>query len=132
MAMAWPTDPSSCQLAEPLSTPTYRTCHTHTQIRSILDTVQDPERAKVAVNSERLKTLMQAYLTLPGGAEYQTAMAGFQAAAQNYNAMQLKINYLWAGIMQSQKDRVSLQAQIDTVKVCGSHAAVSMAPGAIV
>lgn len=102
------------------------------QIRSILGTVQDPESAKVAVNSDKLKKLMQAYIDLPAGAAYQTAMAGFQAAAQNYNAMQLKINYLWAGIMQSQKDRVSLQAQIDTVKVCGSHAAVSMAPGAIV
>ena len=44
-------------------------------------------------------------------------MAAYQAAAQNYNNMQVKINQLWSGIVQSQKDRASLQAQIDAVQV---------------
>lgn len=71
----------------------------------------------MTVNADKLKKLLQAYLDLPAGAQYQTAMAGFQAAAQNYNAMQMKINYLWAGIQQSMKDRAALQAQIDAVEV---------------
>ena len=54
---------------------------------------------------------------MPAGAPYQAAMAAYQAAAQNYNNMQVKINQLWSGIVQSQKDRASLQAQIDAVQV---------------
>lgn len=71
----------------------------------------------MSVNADQLKKLMDAYKDLPAGTAYQAAMSGYQAAALNYNNMQVKIAQLWSGIMQSQKDRASLQAQIDAVQV---------------
>jgi len=71
------------------------------------------------------------YMNLPAGGKYQRAMAAFVAAAQNYNDLVLKINYLWTTLWQSQKDRAAISQQIAAVKVGLAFSCIAKIGGAL-
>ena len=77
----------------------------------------DPESAKVGVQKQQLEKLLQAYADLPAGAEYQAAMAAFQAAATAYNDIDRKIDALWAEKMQLISDIKALEQQMAEARV---------------